>query len=56
MDKILMSECPWCGEVFIKEKIDTPHGCPQEKEPQEHIREAMRTMAESVTIYKGHHS
>lgn len=52
MDKILMSECPWCGEVFIKEKIDTPHDCPQEKKPQEHIREAIQTMSESITIVR----
>ena len=52
MDKILMSECPWCGEVYIKERIETPHNCPQEKKPQEHIREAIEIMAESITIVR----
>lgn len=51
MDKILMSECPWCGEVFVKERIDTPHDCPQEKDPRIHVREAVETLQESVTIY-----
>lgn len=52
MANILMSECPWCGEVYIKERIDSPHNCEQEKKPQEHIREAIQTMAESVTIIR----
>lgn len=51
MDKILMSECPWCGEVFIKERIDTPHGCPQDREPVSHVREAVEAVQESITIY-----
>lgn len=51
MDKILMSECPWCGEVFIKESITSPHGCPQEREPSSHVREAVEAVQESITIY-----
>lgn len=51
MANILMSECPWCGEVYIKERIDTPHNCDQEKQPQDHIREAVQVMQESITIY-----
>lgn len=51
MDKILMSECPWCGEVFIKEKIGSPHGCPQEREPITHVKEAVEATQESITIF-----
>lgn len=54
MANILMSECPWCGEIFIKEKIDSPHGCPQEKTPDTHVKEAVQTMQESITIYAKH--
>ena len=52
MDKILMSECPWCGEVFIKERIDSPHGCPQEREPATHVREAVETVQESFVVMR----
>lgn len=52
MANILMSECPWCGEVYIKEKIDTPHSCPQEKQPELHVREAVATMQESIIIMR----
>lgn len=51
MVNVLMSECPWCGEVYIKDKIDTPHNCPQEKTPESHVKEAVATMQESITIY-----
>lgn len=54
MANILMSECPWCGEIFIKERVDSPHGCPQEKTPDEHVKEAVQTMQESITIYAKH--
>lgn len=48
---ILMSECPWCNEVYIKEKIDSLHNCPQEKQPDLHVKEAVETLQESITIY-----
>ena len=31
---ILMSDCSWCGETYIKQKIGDTHGCEQEKNPQ----------------------
>ena len=51
MANILMSECPWCDQVYIKDKIDSPHGCPQEKTPEAHVKEAVEVMQESITIY-----
>ena len=50
MEKILMSECPWCGNVYIKERVDSPHGCPEEREPAAHVVEAIEAVSEHFTI------
>jgi hypothetical protein len=50
-NNLLTSECPWCGEIYIKERIGVPHNCPQEKQPERHVIEAVEAVQESVTIY-----
>jgi hypothetical protein len=32
MDNILMSDCAWCGEPYIKEKVGQMHGCAAERD------------------------
>lgn len=51
MSNLLTSECPWCGEIYIKEKIGKGHSCPQETQPERHVIEVVEAMSESITIY-----
>lgn len=48
---LLTSECPWCGEIYIKERIGVPHGCEKERNPERHVIEAVEAAQESVVIY-----
>jgi hypothetical protein len=51
MANLLTSECPWCGEIYIKERIGVNHNCPQEKKPEEHVIQAVEAVQETITIY-----
>lgn len=47
---LLTTECPWCGNQYIKQSIGQKHGCEEEKSPGSHVVEAVEATVETVTI------
>jgi hypothetical protein len=53
MGNLLMSDCAWCGEPYIKEAVGKMHGCPAERERPAQLTLALAEIPKEEDIGSG---